>query len=629
MAEENWFFPVADYGTKQGLNDSGLETFLDRPLDSLVRETIQNSLDAKSDDTDEPVRVQFEFFKRPVSDIPGFRNLAGEYIPKALRSWEDDSKEYEYLQKVADLLSSSDDIHILRIADFNTTGLDDRNWDALVTETGVSSKSNTQAAGSKGIGKNAPFAASDIRTVVYNTKTKTYEKSIGVTVGVSFVEQDGIGVSQSRGYLGSSHNNPFNHQYSFLKNRDEVGTDVFVVGVKQEYVNSQKAIILNVLEHFMLAIFHGELVVEVDDVLIDKSLVKSNIETLLPVVLDEDSEFDRLRSVLAYHSVLTHTDTKCIKLDESFVSTYPFIESVDDATFLLLPMDPKFATRKVLMARKSGMTIMWQSFRQGVYFTGIFQATGAALNTFLRQLESAEHDDWSPERAEGLQQQKLAKKFVRELKGFLGEHIRGLTEVDDNEVIDAYGLAELLPDEESVENDSQNDTDGSISPLVAGVTVKPPRKIKQQLTYTPDDPSVEGGDGGDGPGDGGRRRPLNNPPGPPSPNDNPPKGSPLPIFKEVHDAKIRPVELDYKNGEYALRILPDRGLLGVKIKVAVAGESGDYRLQVESADGNEAEVIDGDGIYITQLPAGVLSQIKIKVDARRRLRLKAVIYESK
>ena len=51
----NWFFPIAEGGTKYGLNDSGVETFLDDTLESLVRESIQNSLDAKNDYTNEPV----------------------------------------------------------------------------------------------------------------------------------------------------------------------------------------------------------------------------------------------------------------------------------------------------------------------------------------------------------------------------------------------------------------------------------------------------------------------------------------------------------------------------------------------------------------------------------------------
>ena len=100
LGSENnkWFFPIADYGTKQGLNDSGLETFLDKPLDSLVRETIQNSLDAKYPEVNKPVCVKFNFFDIPIKDFPGFDSLKDEYITKAKDSWEKESQEYKHLQ---------------------------------------------------------------------------------------------------------------------------------------------------------------------------------------------------------------------------------------------------------------------------------------------------------------------------------------------------------------------------------------------------------------------------------------------------------------------------------------------------------------------------------------------------
>ena len=125
----NWFFPVANFGTKQGLNDSGLETFLDKPLQALVRETIQNSLDARRTGVSEPVKVKFDFFDRPSKDIPGMDSLREEYIPKALASWDKESKEYEHLRSIEKDLKNSSTVKILRIADYNTTGLDERNWD--------------------------------------------------------------------------------------------------------------------------------------------------------------------------------------------------------------------------------------------------------------------------------------------------------------------------------------------------------------------------------------------------------------------------------------------------------------------------------------------------------------------
>ncbi len=623
---QDWFFPIANFGTKQGLNDSGLETFLDNPLESLVRETIQNSLDAKQPGNKNPVKVKFDFFNRPIADFPGHDSLIKEYIPESLSSWESDSLENQYLHGFSNALKSNSTVSILRIADFNTTGLDERNWNALVTETGVSSKRDTQAAGSKGIGKNAPFASSFYRTVIYNTKTVNYEKSIGVMVGVSYVERDGDGVSQARGYLGSEHNKPFDHQYSFLRDRDEIGTDVFVVGVKREYAEAQPTIILNVLEHFMLSIHSGTLEVEVDSSIINRDTLSEYVEGL-SVSLDNDAE-ERITKIKSYLEVLSNDDTREIFLDDMFVKKYPFIDRKDDASFLLLPSDVLSATNKVLMARKSGMKIKERHFKMGVYFTGIFQATGSGINTFLRTLESAEHDNWVAERAE-YDQQPEARRFLNDLESFLREEIRALIEDNSDETIDAYGLAELLPDEDTLENQSKEENIGSISTALADVTIKPARKVKQQLRYEDENPDIEGGDDGTEPGEGKRVKPQTNPPGPPSPNPDPPKGGPSKSLSEVTDARIRFIEVDYKNGLYLIRAIPSRTLANARIKIAVSGESADYSLRIESVDGKSATIVNNDSIEIAELPAEALTELSIKINYGYRVRMKAVIYESK
>ena len=622
---ENWFFPVADFGTKQGLNDTGVETFLDNPLESLVRETIQNSLDARPHNSTLPVVVKFDFFDKDINSVPGIESLKNGYIPAALTSWSGDSKEYAYLKTMRDALNGESAVKILRIADYNTTGLDERNWDALITETGVSSKSNNQAAGSKGIGKNAPFASSQFRMVMYSTKTTEYERSIGVMVGVSYKEGDD-GVSQARAYLGSSHNNSYAHQYSFHRDRNDVGTDVFVVGVKREYSESQGIIVLNVLEHFMLSIHNGTLEVQVDNDSITKESLPDFIEELS---LAGDEHNDRLSQVKNYYNVLNNEYTQVIYLDQNLVDRYSFIHTKQDASFLLLNTDTLASTNRVLMARRSGMRIKVQQFRAGVLFAGVFQAVGPDLNAFLRSLESAEHNDWTAERADGESEQLTARAFLRDLTNYLRGHIIAMLDNSEEEAIDAYGLAELLPDEDSLESSAADKTTGSITTALSGVTVKPPRQVKQQLKVARDEPNVGGGSGGDEPGEDVPRTPVNKPDSPPSPvpNPDPPRSSPALSLIEVHDAKIRPVEKDYKQGIYTLRVLPSRMLMNAQIRIAASGESGDYAVKILSAE--NAKLVGDDTIVVGMLPADTMVEIPIQVNYGYRIRMKAVIYENK
>lgn len=81
--------------------------------------------------------------------------------------WNDgnNQKTTRFFDKAIDVFNQ-DFIDVLRISDFNTTGLTgsdkDYNsaWQNLVKSSGVSNKGGT-SGGSFGIGKSAPFACSD------------------------------------------------------------------------------------------------------------------------------------------------------------------------------------------------------------------------------------------------------------------------------------------------------------------------------------------------------------------------------------------------------------------------------------------------------------------------------------
>ena len=56
-----WKFPSSGGGAVAGFNDSGIETYMGKPFESLAREVIQNSLDART--SLYPVTVSFELQK--------------------------------------------------------------------------------------------------------------------------------------------------------------------------------------------------------------------------------------------------------------------------------------------------------------------------------------------------------------------------------------------------------------------------------------------------------------------------------------------------------------------------------------------------------------------------------------
>ena len=63
-----WKFESADIDVPEGPNDAGIRSFTGDRAGGLVREVLQNSIDARRND-DRPVEVSFEIVKVPVEDF--------------------------------------------------------------------------------------------------------------------------------------------------------------------------------------------------------------------------------------------------------------------------------------------------------------------------------------------------------------------------------------------------------------------------------------------------------------------------------------------------------------------------------------------------------------------------------
>lgn len=164
-----WKFPSTDGGYLQGSHDSAQDIYRDRAWENAVREIIQNSLDAVKE-KDKPIVVQMQQIKIPASeigaaDLSRHMGMAAEYA----RQQRDDYGERLYKKALS--LAKKKEIEALAIIDTNTTGLVEEKWNALVYQEGTSNKHGMGAAGgSFGIGKNAPYLVSDLKTVCYSTR---------------------------------------------------------------------------------------------------------------------------------------------------------------------------------------------------------------------------------------------------------------------------------------------------------------------------------------------------------------------------------------------------------------------------------------------------------------------------
>ena len=164
-----WTFPPTGGGVAQGFNDSAQEHFRKNAWKNAIRELVQNSLDAVRDEG-RPVTVEISKLMVPPPEI-GAADLAGHVRAAQRRTGaQNEAAGERFYARALDILGG-DAIETLAITDSNTTGLVGEKWDAMVYSEGTTHKGGMGAAGgSFGLGKNAPYLVSDLKTVCYSTR---------------------------------------------------------------------------------------------------------------------------------------------------------------------------------------------------------------------------------------------------------------------------------------------------------------------------------------------------------------------------------------------------------------------------------------------------------------------------
>ncbi len=162
---QSWIFQPNRFWT--GWDETGLSIFSGNPHRSLVRELIQNSLDAKAEDADR-VKIKFELNSFQRSAVPDIERLT-QVLQCCVNSSKDESEDSIAEIKEAHDYCSRMNFHVLSCTDFGTTGMagpyvKGRPFYTYLNTKG-SSPGDSKRAGSHGHGKDAPLANSAIRAI--------------------------------------------------------------------------------------------------------------------------------------------------------------------------------------------------------------------------------------------------------------------------------------------------------------------------------------------------------------------------------------------------------------------------------------------------------------------------------
>lgn len=171
MIDDNldWYFPKAYNIAGRGENDPQKELFPGEIYQTMIRESIQNSLDHPNPDTNAPVRVEYKIRKYASSNFGSF-----DILREHVQSCYDISKADKF-KRMLEVLNAPE-IYILDVSDYNTIGMDydlkndNGRFKKFVRYTG-DPNSVEGSGGSHGYGKITYFTISEINTIIVSSRT--------------------------------------------------------------------------------------------------------------------------------------------------------------------------------------------------------------------------------------------------------------------------------------------------------------------------------------------------------------------------------------------------------------------------------------------------------------------------
>lgn len=604
-----WHFPRLDHGVADGFNDPLQEHFQGNHEYFIARETIQNALDAKDDKANGPVTVEFEVSEIRTDELPGSEELKAT-ISRCI-SYNSKSPKALTFFRDAEAILTKPRVQLLRIGDYNTTGLtggetkqDGGNWYDLLQSVG-NSEMTGHGGGSFGIGKGAPFAASSLKYVLYSTRTAQGVAFQGKAILTSHID-DGEEF-KGTGFWGLDGYKAIRDESLIPKNfvRESLGTDVFVAGYRHGG-QWQEVLMQSVLVNFWAAIHFGDLEVKFID---NKNMTVLNADNLA-VHLEQLSNVEGIKkreNPWYFYQAVTDPTTVAETTLEKLGPVKLYIKTADDYP------------RAVQMMRLPKMVVQTKG-PHGVLpegYSGVFllEASNKDGNELLRKLEPPKHDEWDKYRGKDAKINGWA--IINELEAWVKESLRGLNKAYDSEVDEITGLNQILPDDESLGSSSTiGDEQQDLNELESANEItqlsndKPKKVVTRPIALKPSDAGGEkprrpepgegsgngGGGGGGGDDIGGTKR------------------------IDTSSITIRSFPIgDPIDGKYKLIIYSTKKQLGA-IRLIGAGDDADYALEINGAETPEGVQLPVDGSFVHDIEVEPKKQAIITVHLKTKRR---------
>jgi len=438
-----WKFPPNNGGQIEGFNQASIDIWQGSLIFSVVRETIQNAIDARAGL--EPAKVSFSFHDIPapaeIRDLKSYLESANQYVTRS-RTDGENSDAHSIAQFYENAIASvkKAETTFFAIQDYNTSGLEGTTnpaevsaskskWIALVKSTGVSVQSNASAGGAFGHGSKAPFALGSLRTLFYltecNAENGTQRRFQGKAILQSMIldSQQAV-ITQGTGYFGTNSeanldpifNDDVPSWASDIRNirGSGRGTSILIPFPRAENTDQLRTKLrLSVLANFYVAILDNKLSVRIGE---GDEITSTNIREIFDQTLstynDRGSEsYDDLKDIDDFLEA-------CKTLHAPDTSGHQEIEGFGSIDWYLR-VNENCVKGKVGIARDVGMLITRQAPRLIKFpstrpFDMFVIVRSDEATSALRSLENPAHDAFEFDRITDIEKlQKVRALYVK------------------------------------------------------------------------------------------------------------------------------------------------------------------------------------------------------------------------
>lgn len=408
-----------------------LSDFYKRGIDGVVRENIQNSMDAKLLDK-ERVIVSIKCGEMYAKDVPGI-----DEIKERIHSLEEGNMyAKETIEHMKECIEK-DFIKYISFEDSNTKGLSgakygrtDENkgtWQAYAYKKGAhyaeeDHEVEDSRGGSHGVGKIASNSASDIHTMFFANCDEFGNQHIGGTIQLiehkykdKFYRATGDFTDIRINENGDEIYYPFENKFNEIFRKNTRGLKIIIPFLREEFYDL-KSIIRSVCDNFFVAILEDSLVVSVNNIEINKN-------SIINIVKNKDYYEEQEPSEIKTNFTPLYIDTKLnyepldIVIEDKGKNKYEFK--------LYIQYNKDLKRGRTAIVRTIGMKIEDKKIKSHVRdpYNAVLIPKRHKEDVFLKSLENESHTALSFEHIKNDVEKKNANYFINKISTVVGEVI--------------------------------------------------------------------------------------------------------------------------------------------------------------------------------------------------------------